>query len=405
MKRVISSFLLALFLFTAITPTVNASSNDPINKEVQETKTSSDKKETADNFNLDCRSAILMEPSSGKVIYEYNPHEKFAPASVTKVMTMLLTIEGAEKGTFSLKDKVTVSEKSMSMGGSTMFLETGEIRTVEDLLKGIAVESANDAAVALAEFIGGSEEEFAEMMNKRASELGMKNTHFVNSYGFYDPNHYTTAYDIALMSKKLLEYPKILDYTKIWMETITEGRKEPFTLSNRNKMIKHYNGCDGLKTGYIKEAMFCISATAKRGDTRMLSVIMGAPSWKERNAQAGKLMDYGFSKFSSQKIVKKDEVIKEIKIPRGKPELVKIVAKGDLVAVLEKGSKDKINKVVEINKDIKLPLKKGDKIGTISASGAKENYGKVDLVVDCNIDKMGYLDILKNSFKTWLNIR
>ncbi len=398
MKKIISSFLVSLLLITSSMPLVCASTSYNPSVEEKEGKSSSD------NFNLDCRSAVLIEPSSGKVIYEYNPHEKLSPASVTKVMTMLLTIEGANKGSFKLSDKVTISDRSMSMGGSTMFLETGEIRTVEDLLKGIAVESANDAAVALAEFIGGSEEEFAQMMNKKAKELGMKNTNFVNSYGFYDENHYTSAYDIALMSMELLKYPEILDYTKIWMETISEGRKEPFTLSNRNKMIKHYNGCDGLKTGYIKEAMFCISATAKRGETRMLSVIMGAPSWKERNAQAGKLLDYGFSKFSSEKILKKGDVIQEINIKKGKPDKVKIIANKDLVAVVEKGSKAKITKEVKINKDLKLPLKKGDKVGTVTATDGKNIYGTADIIIDSDVDKKGYLDILKDSFKIWLNL-
>ena len=396
MKKIISSFLVSLLLITSSMPLAYASHNS--NVEDKESKA------TTDNFNLDCKSAVLIEPTSGKVIYEHNAHEKLSPASVTKVMTMLLTIEGANKGNFKLSDKVTVSERSMSMGGSTMFLETGEIRTVEDLLKGIAVESANDAAVALAEFIGGSEEEFAQMMNKKAKELGMKNTNFVNSYGFYDENHYTSAYDVGLMSMELLKYPEILDYTKIWMETISEGRKEPFTLSNRNKMIKHYNGCDGLKTGYIKEAMFCISSTAKRGETRMLSVIMGAPSWKERNAQAGRLLDYGFSKFSSQKILKKGEVIQEINIKKGKPDKVKIIANNDLVSVVEKGSKVKITKEVKINSDLKLPLKKGDKVGTVTATDGKNTYGTADIIIDSNVDKKGYLDILKDSFKIWLNL-
>ncbi|MEG0641872.1 MAG: D-alanyl-D-alanine carboxypeptidase family protein [Clostridium sp.] len=399
MKRRISSLLIALFMVLTFSPIVNASTV-PTTRESKE-----EKKQEQGSFNLNCKSAVLVDPNSGKVIYEYNAHEKFSPASVTKVMTMLLTIEGVDNGTFKLSDKVTISEKAKSMGGSTMFLETGEVRTVEDLLKGISVESANDAAVALSEFIGGSEQEFADIMNKRAEQLGMKNSHFVNAYGFYDKDHYTTAYDISLMSQELLKHPKILEYTKIWMETITEGRKEPFTLTNRNKMVRHYNGCDGLKTGYIKEAMFCISATAKRGDTRMLSVIMGAPSWKERNAQAGELLDYGFSKFTSQKVVKKGDVVQEVKIPRGKPEIVKVIAKNDLIAVMEKGTKSKIVPKVEMDQNISLPLKKGDKVGKITATDGKENYGSVEIVIDSNVDKAGYIDILKDSFKMWFNIK
>ncbi|MEF9951840.1 MAG: D-alanyl-D-alanine carboxypeptidase family protein [Clostridium sp.] len=399
MKRILSALLICLMLTCAVVPTVNANTLAP-SKESTQLKG----EKVEGGLKLNCKSAVLIDPMSGKVLYEYNSNEKFAPASVTKVMTMLLTMEGVDNGTIKLSDKVTISEKAKSMGGSTMFLEVGEVRTVEDLLKGISVESANDAAVALAEFIGGSEEEFASMMNKKAQLLGMKNTNFVNSYGFYDSNHYTTANDIAKMSMELLRHPKILDYTKIWMETITEGRKEPFTLTNRNKMVKHYNGCDGLKTGYIKEAMFCISATAKRGDVRMLSVVMGAPSWKERNAQAGALLDYGFSKVSSQKILKKGDVVKEIKIEGGKPNMVKAIASQDLVALTEKGKKINITTKIELSKDIKLPLKKGDKIGTVSAVDGSESYGSVDLLVDQNVEPAGYLDMLKGSFKSWLNL-
>ncbi|MEG0004569.1 MAG: D-alanyl-D-alanine carboxypeptidase family protein [Clostridium sp.] len=400
MKRILASLLVGIMLVLAVMPSVNANTLPSDSKKVENKE-----QKPEGGMKLNCKSAVLVDPMSGKVLYEYNSHEKFAPASVTKVMTMLLTMEGVDNGTFKLSDKVTVSEKAQSMGGSTMFLEAGEVRTVEDLLKGIAVESANDAAVCLAEFIGGSEDEFATLMNKKAQMLGMKNSNFVNSYGFYDENHYTTAYDIALMSRELLKHPKILDYTKIWMETISEGRKEPFTLTNRNKMIKHYSGCDGLKTGYIKEAMFCISSTAKRGDVRMLSVVMGAPSWKERNAQAGALLDYGFSKVASQKVLKKGDVVKEVKIEGGKPAIVKAIASEDLVALTEKGKKINITTKIELNKDMKLPLKKGDKIGKVVAVDGSEIYGSVDLIIDQNVEKAGYLDMLKGSFKSWLNLK
>lgn len=355
------------------------------------------------NLNLNCKSAILMEYSSGKILYEYKSHEKLAPASVTKIMTMLLVMEAVDRGKIKLTDKVVVSERAKRMGGSTMYLETGEVRTVEELLKGAAVESANDACVALAEFVAGTEEEFVKMMNERAKSLGMNDTNFVNCYGFYDPNHYTSAYDVATMSKELMKHKKIFDYTTIWMETISEGRKSPFTLVNRNKMIKAYNGCDGLKTGYTKEAMYCISATAKRGNVRFISVIMGAPSAKERNAMAAQLLDIGFSRYDSFDVVKKGETIQEVKIPRGKPEVIKAVTKDNINIVVEKGNKPNIEKRVEIFKDIKLPIKKGDVIGIIKVVDGENVYGQTEIVSDCDVEKMKFIDTLDKVIKSWTN--
>jgi D-alanyl-D-alanine carboxypeptidase (penicillin-binding protein 5/6) len=356
-------------------------------------------------FNLNCKSSLLMEYSTGNIIYENNSHEKLAPASVTKVMTMLLAMEAVDNGQIKLNDKATISARAKSMGGSTMYLETGELRTVEELIKGVSIESANDAAVALGEFVGGSEEAFIERMNARAKELGMKDTNFVNPTGFYDANHYTSAHDIALMSRELLKHSKILNYTTIWMETISEGRKEPFTLVNRNKMIKGYPGCDGLKTGFITESKYCISSTAKRGDIRFISVIMGAPSWKERNEMAGKLLDYGFSKFESVKLAKKGEVIDEIKLPKCKPDLVKILAKEDLNVIYEKGNKVNIEKKVQINSNLKLPLKKGDSIGFIEAVDGNKVLNKIDVIVDSNIKKINFFDSIGKAFKSWLKVK
>lgn len=387
MKKYFSALLISIFLISSI-----SAGAEP-------TKT------MENSINLNCKSAMLMEAGSGKIVYELNSHEKLAPASVTKVMTMLLTMEAVEKGAIKLDDKVTVSERAKLLGGSTMYLETGEIRTVEELLKGVGIESANDAAVALAEYIGGSQEGFIEKMNLRAKELQMNDTNFVNPHGFYDPNHYTSANDIAIMSRELIKHSKILDYTKIWMETISEGRKEPFTLVNRNKMLKSYNGCDGLKTGYTKEAKYCISATAKRGNIRFISVIMGADSWKERNAQAAKLLDFGFAKYESINFVKKNEVIQEISLPKSKPEKIKIMAKEDLSLVFEKGAKPKIEKKVEISKDIKLPIKKGDTIGVIKAVEGDKVFGEVDVIADEDVSKLTILDMIGKSFRGWINIK
>lgn len=388
MKKFLSIALISAFIMTSFNTAVAATKDD-------------------NPFKLNCKSGLVMEFNTGKIVYEYNSHEKLAPASVTKVMTMLLTMEAVDSGNIKLDDKVTASAKAKSMGGSTMYLETGEVRTVEDLLKGVSIESANDAAVALGEFLGGSEEEFVKKMNERAKQLGMNDTNFVNCYGFYDPNHYTSANDIAIMSRELLKHPKILDYSKTWMETISEGRKEPITLVNRNKMVGKYgyNGCDGLKTGFVKEAMYCISATAKRGDMRFISVILGAPSWKERNEQAGKLLDYGFAKYESVKVINKGETLNEIAIPKAKPEKVKVAAKDDLSVVFEKGSKVKPEKKLELSDKINLPLKKGDKIGTVKAVEGDKVYGQTDAIVTEDVKKITVFDSVKKSFRLWLNVR
>ena len=255
-----------------------------------------------EGMNVDAKSALLVEPVSGTVLYEKNSEEKFAPASVTKIMTMLLAIEAVDNGSITLSDKIVCSENAKNMGGSTMLLDTGEVRTVEEILKGIAIASGNDAAVAMAEYLGGSVDNFVSIMNKRAKELGMVNTNFKNCNGLPEEGHYTTAKDISIMSLELLKHPSILKYTGTYMETISEGRKSPIELVNHNKLVRFFDGCDGLKTGYTEEAKYCISATAVRDGIRMLAVIMGAPTYKVRNRDASMLMNYGFSKYEGKKI-------------------------------------------------------------------------------------------------------
>ncbi len=272
------------------------------------------KSEETAGINVDAKSALLIEPTSGKILYDKNSHEKFAPASVTKIMTMLITMESIDAKKIKLGDKVTISENAKKMGGSSMILETGEVRTVEELLKGIAIASGNDAAVAVSEYLGGSEENFAKMMNEKAKELGMKDTHFVNCTGLSAKDHYSSAYDIAIMSQELLKHPQILKYSGTYMETISEGRKTPIGLVNHNKLVRFYKGCDGLKTGFTDEAKYCISATALKDGVRIIAVIMGAPTFKVRNRDAGALMTYGFSKFESKKVVEKDSPIEKVNL-------------------------------------------------------------------------------------------
>lgn len=356
----------------------------------------------AESFDVDARSALLMEQSSGKVLYEKNIHEKLPPASITKIMTMLLTMEAIGSGKIKLSDRVTISEYATTMGGTQLFLAPGEIRTVEELIKGVSIESANDAAVALAEYISGSEELFVKKMNERAKELGMNDTHFSNCNGLPVDNHYTSAYDIALMSRELLKHQKILSYTKIWMETISEGRREPFTMVNKNRLVRFYNGCDGLKTGSTSEAKFCISATAVRNDMRLIAVVMASPTRDVRNREAGKLLDYGFANFEVVKLADKNDVIDEVNVLKGKYTTVKAVPKDNFYILIEKGDKNEISRDVKINKEIKAQVRKGDSLGRIIATKNGIEVGSMDIVALSEVPRAGSVDLIGRSFEYWM---
>lgn len=355
--------------------------------------------ESKGGINVDARSAILLEPTSGNVIYEKNCHEKFAPASVTKIMTMLLTMEAVDSGRIKLSDKVTISENAKKMGGSSMLLDTGEVRTVEELLKGIAIASGNDAAVAMSEYLGGSQDNFVVMMNKRAQELGMKDTTFKNCTGLSADGHLTTAYDISLMSRELLKHPKILKYTGTYMETISEGRKSPIGLVNHNKLVRFFKGCDGLKTGFTDEAKYCISATAVRDGVRVLTVIMGAPTYKVRNKDASMLMNYGFSKYEQKKIVSKDSQVAKVNLNKKGDKFFIAKATEDVTIIVPKGNNDKItNKCFFVMKKDSKIIKKGTVIGYSEYYLNNKSVGKVNIYCDRDIKKGGFLENLRNDF-------
>ena len=351
-----------------------------------------------EGIDVEAKSAVLIEPTSGKILYEKNPDEKFAPASVTKIMTMLLTMEDVDNGKISLSDKVTCSENAKKMGGSTMLLDTGEIRTVEELLKGVAIASGNDAAVALAEYLGGTEEAFVEMMNKRANELGMVNTTFKNCNGLPKEGHLSTARDISIMSLELLKHPTILKYTGTYMETISEGRLSPIELVNHNKLVRFFDGCDGLKTGYTQEAKYCISATATRNGVRMLSVIMGAPTYKIRNRDAGMLMNFGFSKFEGKKILVKDEDVENIYLSKNTEKFFVAKAKDDLIAIIPKGENKEIEKKIIIE-ELKKEYKEGDIVGKCELYLGEDKIGEVELYSDRDIKLGGIFENFKFNMK------
>lgn len=344
-------------------------------------------------LNIESPSAILMEASTGKVIYEKNADDIRPPASVTKVMTMLLILDEVEKGSIRLDDEVTTSEYAASMGGSQVFLEAGEVQTVDTLLKCIAVASGNDACVCMAEHIGGTEEEFVNRMNQRAKDLGMLNTNFVNCNGLDAEGHVTTARDIALMSKELItKHPEIEDYVTIWMENIThttaKGSSE-FGLSNTNKLIRHYEYATGLKTGSTSDAMFCVSATARKNQMDMIAVIMGAPDSKTRFKDATTLLNHGFAKCMKY-IDEGLEKLESVEIKNGTEKTVNI--KQEPFEYIDTEGHDllKIEKKIKINKKITAPIKSGEQVGEMEYYIGDERLGSTPIVAIESIGKMNY---------------
>lgn len=399
-KKVTALTLIFICTFLLI-PISASASNSNMNMVLEdEVKQESKKNDNSksEGTEIEAKSVLLMEPNTGKIIYEKNVDEKFAPASVTKIMTMLLTIEAIDSEKISLDDKVTCSENAKKMGGSTMLLDTGEIRTVEELLKGVAIASGNDAAVALAEYLGGTESDFVVMMNKRAEELGMKNTTFKNCNGLPADGHLSTAKDIAIMSRELLKHPKILKYTGTYMDTITEGRKSPIELVNHNKLVRFFDGCDGLKTGFTNEAKYCISATATRNGVRMLSVIMGAPTYKIRNRDASILLNYGFSKFEGKKIFTKDEEVDKVYMDEQTDRYFMAKAQDDFTAVIPKDCKDEIEKKVVID-ELQKEYKEGDVVGKCEVYLNNEKIGEITIYCDRNIKKGNIFDNIKYNIK------
>lgn len=353
---------------------------------------------SAAELNIDARSAILIEADTGKVLYELNADEALPPASVTKVMTMLLVMEAIDSGKCNLGDMVQVSEYAASMGGSQIFLSPGESMSVEDLLKSVTVASANDAAVALAEYIAGSEEAFVVRMNQRARELGMNATNFENTNGLDDTtqNHVTSARDIAIMSAELLRHPKILEYSSIWQDTIRDGA---FTLSNTNRLIRFYNGANGLKTGSTSKAKFCISASAKRDGMQLIAVIMGSSSRDARNESAKKLLDYGFANYSYTHF--ESSSAGEVKVLCGKAQSVDTYY-DDYSAVVSKG--DKVEQIINMPSELSAPIEKGDVLGTVEYRCNGELVGCADIKAASDVERLGYFDILGRIFKKFLMI-
>lgn len=371
-----------------------------------ETTTEGTRGETA-NVEVSAPSALLMEASTGQVIYEKDADSKRPPASVTKIMTLLLIFDALESGKIKLEDEVTTSEYAASMGGSQVFLEPGEVQTVNTLIKCIAVASANDACVTMAEYISGSEETFVEQMNQRAEDLGMTNTHFVNCNGLDAEGHLTTARDIALMSRELItKYPAIRDYCMIWQENITHTTRKgtsEFGLSNTNKLVRHYEYATGLKTGSTSQAKFCISATAEKNDMELIAVIMAADDSKLRNKDATTLLNYGFGKCN---IYREEEVpeIKPVEVKKGEEKQIEVVQKMPFRYVDVSGADlNGIERKVDMQ-ELTAPIQKGEKVGVVRYFLNGEEIGSVDVVAAEEMKEIRYLGALQNLMERFFNM-
>lgn len=349
----------------------------------------------ADNkvkLDTEAKSCILMEESSGQVLYEENADEQLPIASVTKIMTMLLIMEQIESGALSYDTMIPVSENAMSYGGSTMFLEAGEQLSVNDMLKGIAVASANDGCVAMAEYIAGSETAFVDMMNKKAQELGMTNTHFMNTNGLDEENHYSSARDVAIMSKALIAHKDIFNYTSIWTDELRGGK---FQLANTNKLIRFYTGANGLKTGSTSQALCCLSATAVRDNMQLIAVVLGSPTSAKRFSSAKALLDYGFANYGVKVLTQEGEEIIDAAVEKGNAETVKGISGTSLSELRKKSDTGDCERIIELDENIKAPVYKGDRIGTMKFVRGDTEVGSVDIISADTVERMGIGGIME----------
>ena len=356
---------------------------------------------TDDDIDISAPSAILMEKVTGEVIYEKNSHERLPPASVTKVMTMLLIVEAVERGDISLDDTVIASERAASFGGSCVFLEEGEKMSVAEMLKCICVVSANDCAVAMAEHLCGSEQAFVARMNDRARELGLKDTNFKNCTGLFDDDeHYTSAYDIAVMSRELIRHDMIKDYTTIWMDTIRGGE---FGLSNTNKLVYYYDGCTGLKTGFTEKAMYCLSATAEREGVEYIAVIMHADTIDKRNIDAKVLLSYGFANYRLMPL-RSPDVLPPVRVTLGSADSVQPVYDGAEAALVPKSGAGEVSYELDLPDTITAPVEKGQQIGTLRVvSDGKELYS-VKLLADSSVGRASFGRTLLELVKSYVGL-
>ena len=395
MKKTISMLLLSAILFCSLILPVYASDDEIIGDNDIYNEADGEMTDVG-SIELDAKSAILMDAETGTILFSKNPNAALPPASVTKIMTLLLAAEAIQDGRIKLEQNVRVSEQAASMGGSQIFLKEGEEFTVEELLKSTVIASANDAATALAELICGSESAFVDKMNKRASELGMKNTHFENATGLDDTttNHLTSAYDIALMSRELIKHDCILKYSNIWQDTIRNGE---FTLTNTNRLVRYYQGCTGLKTGSTDKAGYCISATAKRDGMHLIAVIMGSSTRDKRNADARALLDYGFANYTVYNDPECD--LELIPVKRGSISATTAYTKPFSILIDKSKAKD-IEKIYSIPEFLNAPFGKDDVIGEIQYMLGDTVIGKTDIYTREESEELSFSDVIFMIFYT-----
>ena len=357
------------------------------------------KAEETEDLAPNAKSAIMIEASTGEILFQKNKDEKLAPASMTKMMSMLLIMEKIENGNLKWNEMITTSEKASSMGGSQIFLKVGEKMTVEDLLKGVAIASGNDAVVALAERVSGSEEQFVKRMNIRAKDLGLKNTNFINATGLTADNHYSSAYDMSLIAKELVKHEKILEFTSTYEDYLRKDTKSPFWLVNTNRLVRFKEGVDGLKTGFTDEAGYCLTATMKKDNMRLITVVMKEENTSKRSADTTKMLDYGFNIYMVQTILDEKTTIEKKKVELGKTLTTEIVPKEN-ITILNKKSDDQKNITYKTNiNKIIAPVKKGDKVGTIDIIEDNNIISTIDATVKEDISKANILTIYLRNIK------
>lgn len=403
--KILVVFFICFFLISNISLASDSiyvwSSESKTVNEVQNSNTS-ETVSTSTDLKLESASAVLIEQSTGQVLYEHNMHEKLRPASVTKVMTLLLIMEAIDSGRLSYTDKIPCSENAAGMGGSQIWLDVREELTVDEMLKAICLQSANDCTVALAEYLAGSEEAFVEKMNSRAKELGMNDTTFKNCHGLDEDGHVTSSYDIALMSRELLQnHSNITKYTTIWMDTLRDGKSQ---LVNTNKLIRNYKGATGLKTGSTSVALYSLSASATRNGLSLIVVIMKAPSSAVRFSEAQKLLDYGFNNFEYKKLANKGEVIKEISVDKGITNTVNAILEEDSGVLLQKGQDKEITQSITLADCISAPVSMGEVLGKITYQLNGKEIAKCNIVAEKTVEKNTAFHMIESIYLKWFSL-
>lgn len=403
-RRLIAKMILLILIIYFSFPIFSFASEDMYvwSSDVVTSPVSANTTDNSTSLNLDCGGAVLIEQNTGKILYDHNMHEKLRPASVTKVMTILLIMEALDNGRITLDTKIPCSQNATSMGGSQIWLDPRETLTVNEMLKAICVVSANDCTVAMAEYLAGSEEAFVIQMNARAKELGMNDTTFKNCHGIDEDGHLTSAYDISLMSRELLvNHPSITNYTTIWMDSLRDGKS---SLVNTNKLIRNYKGATGLKTGSTSVALYNLSASATRDGLSLIAVILKAPNTKVRFAEATKLLDYGFNTYSYSEFGKKEDVVKSLAVSKGTLKNVNAILENSTGALVKKGEEKNLVQNVNLQDSVQAPVHRGQILGEVTYSLNGEVVGRSNIIAEKDVSQITLWSMTGYLFQTWYQL-